>query len=371
MHTQTWRSFDFILLAIVVVLVAIGVAMIYSATGFSLGQGEFRWDEPVARQLLYGLVGLVLMVVFAVIDYRSWKRVSWLIYGVMLFLLALLFVVGSVSFGARSWLDLVLFPVQPSELSKVLLILVLARHLSRHAEDIGSFRHIPATLGLAIPPIALVYLQPDMGTALVMVAIWLGMIFAAGTRISHLALIGLAGGLAAPVVWSSIKPYMRDRIISFLVPSRDVLGASYNTRQAMISIGSGGLWGKGFGQGTQSQLQFLRVRHTDFVFSVLGEEAGFVGAVFLVVLLGLLLLRIIRVAQVAHDPYGRLIACGVATMILFQGFVNLGMNVNLLPVTGLPLPLVSYGGSSLLNTLIALGLVESVAIRHRELGFST
>lgn len=371
MNTQSWRSFDFILLLSVVLLVIIGVAMIHSATRFSPSPDGVQWDAPVVRQLLYGAAGLALMVIFAAIDYRFWRGANWLIYAVMLLLLLALFIVGQVSFGARSWLDLTLFPVQPSELSKVLLILVLAKYLGDHSEDNGSFRHIPATLILAAPPIALTYLQPDMGTALVMVAIWLGMVFASGTRISNLLLIGLAGGVAAPVVWSSIKPYMRDRIVTFFSPGADLLGASYNTQQAVISIGSGGLWGKGFGQGTQSQLQFLRVRHTDFVFSVLAEEMGFIGSVVLLVLLALLLLRVLRVAQVARDSYGRLIACGVATMLLFQSLVNLGMNVNLLPVTGLPLPLVSYGGSSLVNTLIAVGLVESVAIRHRELGFGT
>lgn len=370
MHTGTWRSFDFVLLIVTMLLMAIGVTVIHSATAFSFLEGEFQWEEPVVRQLSYGVVGLVLMVMFAVIDYRFWKRVNWLVYGVMLFLLVLLFIVGRESFGARSWLDLVLFPLQPSELSKVALILVLARYLSGHSEGIERFRHIPITLALALPPIGLVYLQPDLGTALVMVAIWAGMIFAAGTRISNLLLIGLAGGLATPVVWSSVKPYMRERITAFLNPSRDLAGASYNTRQAVIGIGSGGLWGKGFGQGTQSQLQFLRVRHTDYVFSVLAEEMGLVGSLLLLALLALLLLRILRVARMSRDSYGRLIACGVAAMVFFQGFVNIGMNVNLLPVTGLPLPLVSYGGSSLLNTLIALGLVESAAIRHREVGFS-
>jgi len=371
MKTQTWRSFDFILLLNVVLLMTIGVAMIYSATGFSPSEAGYQWEEPVVRQLVYSAVGLALMAIFAAIDYRLWRGASWLIYSVMLLLLLALFIVGQVAFGARSWLDLVLFPMQPSELSKVLLVLVLAEYLGDHSEDIGSFRHIPATAILVAPPILLTYLQPDMGTALVMVAIWLGMVFAAGTRISNLLLIGLAGGLATPAVWSSVAPYMRERIVTFFSPGADVLGASYNTQQAVISIGSGGLWGQGFGQGTQSQLQFLRVRHTDFIFSVLAEEMGFVGSVLLLVLLALLLFRVLRVAQVAQDSYGRLIACGVVTMLFFQSMVNLGMNVNIVPVTGLPLPLVSYGGSSIVSTLIALGLVESVAIRHRELGFGT
>ena len=292
MKTQSWRRFDFILLLNVALLVFIGVAMIYSATRFSPSPDGVQWESPVVRQLLYGAAGLVLMVIFAAIDYHFWRSVNWVIYVVMLLLLLALFVVGQVSFGARSWLDLTLFPVQPSELSKVLLILVLAKYLSDHSEDSGSFRHIPVTLILAASPIALTYLQPDMGTALVMIAIWLGMIFASGTRISNLLLIGLAGGIAAPVVWSSLKPYMRDRFITFFSPGADLLGASYNTQQAVISIGSGGLWGKGFGQGTQSQLQFLRVRHTDFIFSVLAEEMGFVGSVVLLVLLAVILLAL-------------------------------------------------------------------------------
>jgi len=369
MQTSGWRGLDFGLLCLVLLVMAVGVAAIYSATRFSLAGGEWDWEEPVVRQVFYGAVGVILLLVFAAIDYRVWRRLGWMLYGLMLALLLLLFAVGQVSFGARSWFRLTFFPVQPSELAKVLLILVLAGYLSGSSKQDGGLRHLLATTGMVALPAILVYLQPDMGTALVMVAIWAGMVFASGTRIRNLLLIGLAGGLATPLVWSSLKPYMRERITAFLNPTRDLTGASYNTSQAVISIGSGGLWGKGFGRGTQSQLQFLRVRHTDFVFSVLAEELGFVGSVLLLLLLTLLLLRIIGVAQRARDPYGRLIASGVASMIFFQTFVSLAMNVNLLPVTGLPLPLVSYGGSSLLNTLIALGLVESVALRRVEPGF--
>jgi rod shape determining protein RodA len=220
----------------------------------------------------------------------------------------------------------------------------------------------------------LIYRQPDLGTALVFAAIWLGMVFVAGIRLRHLALLGIAAGAAAPAVWFSLRGYMQERIISFAQRFLSPLGSSsvvdYNTRQALTSIGSGGLFGKGFLQGTQSQLYFLRVRHTDYIFSVLSEELGFVGALFVLLLFVILLWRILRVATTARDTFGQLIASGVAVMIFFQAFVNIGVNAGLLPVTGLTLPLVSYGGSSLWTTLIGIGLVESVALRHKVLEFA-
>jgi len=216
----------------------------------------------------------------------------------------------------------------------------------------------------------LVYSQPDLGTAAVLVAIWLGMVFAAGAPLLHFALLGAALGAIGPTVWFSLEDYMKQRVLVFLNPASDVSGVvSYNTQQARISIGSGGWFGKGFLHGTQSQLYFLRVRHTDYVFSVLCEEFGFVGSLILLLLLFILLWRILRAARLAQDTFGRLIACGVATMIFFQAFVNIAVNVGLLPVTGLTLPLVSYGGSSLWATLLGIGLVESVIMRHKKLEF--
>jgi rod shape determining protein RodA len=214
----------------------------------------------------------------------------------------------------------------------------------------------------------LIYLQPDLSTALMLGFIWLAMVLMAGVRLLHLGTLVLAGAVASPLLWLTLQDYMRERILLFVDPQANP-DDYYNVQQALISIGSGGWLGKGFGNGTQSQLHFLRVRHTDFIFSVIGEELGLLGTIVLFGLFTILLWRILRVAAIAQDPFGRFICVGVAVIIFLQTAVNIGVNLGLLPVTGLPLPFVSYGGSSLWTFLISLGLVESVAMRHKKLDF--
>ena len=369
MTRRLWRSFDALLLLNVLALVGIGLALIHSATFSAAGPLENLWDDFVFRQAAYALIGLVLMFVVAAVDYRFYQGASRVIYALGIGLLILTFALGYTRYGARRGFDLAFFSVQPSELLKIILILVLAKYLADHQEDIGQLRHFVVSLILILVPMVLVYLQPDLGTAITLGAIWVGVAWAAGIAAWQFGGLGLAGLLAAPSVWMMLKPYMRDRILAFLNPAHDPSGESYNVMQALISIGSGGLWGKGFASGTQSQLHFLRVRHTDFIFSVFAEEFGLVGAIALLVLLAFLLLRILRAAMMARDPYGRLIACGVAMMVFVQAFINLAVNLNVLPATGLPLPFVSYGGSSLLTMFIGIGLVQSVVMRHRKLEF--
>jgi rod shape determining protein RodA len=369
MGARSWRSFDWLLFFSAVLLIGIGIAMIHSATLEPAGAATSLWDDLVFRQSLYALFGLLLMLAVSAVDYRFYQNFSRLIYLIGLGLLALIFVVGQTNFGAQSWFDLQIIPLQPSELVKVILILVLAKYFSDNRESIQSPLHLALSLVFVVVPVALVYLQPDMGTAVILLAIWVGMAWTAGIAIWQFGILGLGGLLAAPAVWLKLEPYMRDRVLAFLNPAKDPSGQSYNVIQALISIGSGGIWGKGFMQGTQSQLRFLRVRHTDFIFSVFAEEFGFAGSLALFALFLILLWRILRVAFIARDDFGRLIACGVATMVFAQIFVNLAVNVNVLPATGLPLPFISYGGSSLLTMLIGLGLVESVAMRYKSLEF--
>ena len=308
------------------------------------------------------------MVVLGVVDYRVLGHLRNVIYGVVIVLLSLVVVIGQITHGAQRWLDLGLFPVQPSELSKVLIILVMASYLAYYRESLHQLRYILLSLVYVVPPVLLIYLQPDLGTALVVAAIWVVMLFAAGMRVRHLLLMTLAGLVTAPFAWYRLQGYMRTRLILFLRPGLDP-AQRYNIDQALISIGSGGWLGKGLLSGSQSQLRFLRVRHTDFIFSALGEELGFVGTVLVVLLLVLLVLRLLRIAERARGTFGGLIACGVATMIAFQSAVNIGMNVGLLPVVGIPLPFVSYGGSSLVSILIAEGLAQSVALHRRKIDF--
>ncbi|MGC8786615.1 MAG: rod shape-determining protein RodA [Anaerolineae bacterium] len=367
MRRRVWKNFDFLLLLTTISIMGIGIALIYSAT-ISTEASDPLLERSFFRQILSGSSGLLLLLITAALDYQFLGNIHWLIYMAALGILGLVMVTGQVGFGAQSWLTW-RRAVQPSELVKVLLIVFLAKYFAEREERIHEPQWILFSALLLLPPIFLIYRQPDLGTATVVIVIWIGMVFTAGVRFLHLGLLGLGTAAIAPVVWFSLKDYMKQRILVFLNPASDVSGISYNARQALISIGSGGWFGKGFLHGTQSQLYFLRVRHTDYVFSVLCEEFGFIGAVVLLFLLVILLWRILRAASLAQDAFGRLIACGVATMIFFQSFVNIAVNVGLLPVTGLTLPLVSYGGSSLWATLLGIGLVESVVMRHKKLEF--
>jgi len=363
MDRRIWRNFDFVLLGATVALIVYGEAMIYSATINTPGL-----EGLVVRQAVYAALGLVLMLMVTAIDYRFLSNLQKLIYAVTLGLLGVVFFIGQALHGAQRWISLGLFSLQPSELSKVLVILVLAQFFARREEQIGRLSTVLLSLVLMAPFVVLVYLQPDLGTAIVMLVIWGAMAFAAGVKLRHLGLLGMAAVLAVPFVWLHLKDYMRRRLLLFINPSLDP-AAKYNIDQALISIGSGGWLGKGFAHGSQSQLHFLRVRHTDFIFSVIGEELGLAGALVLFILLGIVMFRILRAAEMARDTFGRLICSGVAAVFFFQSTVSIGMNLNLLPVTGVTLPFISSGGSSLVTFLIAEGLVQSVLLRHRPIEF--
>ncbi len=371
MSERSWRNFDFLLLAATVVLLAAGVALVYSATISAESADPLR-ERSFFRQLTFAASGLLILFLAAIVDYRLLGLGHWLMYALAIGALGLVALAGRSEFGAQSWLSL-RGGIQPSELSKILLIVFLAKFLADREEEKHQLRWFLLSIVLMGPAIVLIYRQPDMGTAMVLAAIWLGMVFVAGIRWQHLALLAGAAAGAVPAIWFMLQDYMRERILVFanrlLHPSVAASVMDYNTRQALTSIGSGGMFGKGFLHGTQSQLYFLRVRHTDYIFSVLSEELGFVGAMGLLLVFALLLWRILRIAQIARDSFGQLVAGGVAIMILFQSVVNVGVNLGLLPVTGLTLPLVSYGGSSLWTTLLGIGLVESVSMRHKVLGF--
>ena len=366
MSKATWRYFDWVLLLVVVALIVLGEAMIYSGYEAAFAGSHTLWENTVFRQGVFAVAGIVVFFIMAAIDYRLWQIMYRWIYIAILLMLGLTLAFGETSFGATSWLPGELFGIQPSELCKILVILVTAKLLGLEKEELESPLPFILSAAAILPPAALIYAQSDFGTALMVMATWAGMVFLSGVRWRHVLILPIVGTVAAPVIWFRMKDYMRDRVLMFLIPGYDPSGASYNITQALISIGSGGWWGKGYRQGTQSQLLFLRVRHTDFIFSVLAEEFGFVGAILTLALFAILILRLLRIARLARDNYGQLVVAGVVTMILVQTVINLGMNANLLPVTGLPLPLVSYGGSSLMSTLIALGLAQSVILRHKE-----
>jgi rod shape determining protein RodA len=357
---RLWRNFDLALVAVTLLLMVYGVAMISSATRGTQDLADY-WQ----RQAIFAASGLVLLLLMAAFDYRFYEVLHRPLYGLLILLLVGVFVIGGISQGVQRWIGA--RAIQPSELAKVIVIIGLAKLLANHDGEMHHLRHVLLSLGYVFLPMALIYLQPDLSTALMLGFIWLVMVVMAGARLVHLVMLALTGVLVSPLIWLNLQDYMRDRILLFLYPEGET-GFS-NVDQALISIGSGGWLGKGFGTGTQSQLHFLRVRHTDFIFSVIGEEVGLLGAIALFALFVFLLWRVLRVAGMAQDAFGRLICVGVATIIFLQTTINIGVNLGLLPVTGLPLPFISYGGSSLWTFLISLGLVESVAMRHKKLDF--
>lgn len=367
---SSWRYFDLLLLLSVLLLVGAGVAAIYSAAYPNESAMALSWQHPAVRQAAYALIGLLLMLSVSSMDYRLYSGLAIVVYAASVLSLVVVLVVGSEAYGAKRWIDLSFAQLQPSEFAKLGLILGLAKFFSHNEERCERFWVMLASLGIAGLPAALVYMQPDMGSAAVLGAIWLGMALMAGVRVIHIGILMSVAILSLPAVYKFLlRPYMQERIAIFLDPSKDPLGSGYNTLQSEIGVGSGGFWGKGFLNGTQSQLDFLRVQNTDFIFSVLGEEMGFVGATALLFLFTVLLFRALRGAMISRDSFGRLIATGVVVLIMFQAFINIGVNVRLVPVTGIPLPFISTGGTSLMSLMIAIGIVQSIIMRHERLKF--
>lgn len=364
MRRSPWLRFDWGLSIIALVLTVIGVAMIYSAT-----RGSLDLADTWRRQAIYALVGIALMFVVASVDYRLLESLEWPLYFLSFGILVFTLFFGSSEIGSvRRFIYVGGTSIQPAFPALLLLLLSQASLLARNAPDPPGLSEVATSALLTGLAAFLVFRQPNLSTATLYVACWVVMLFASGASLGYFAGAGAVTLAALPVVWSNLDTYMRDRIANFLDPARDP-GAYYNVQQALISIGSGGLFGKGFATGTQSQLHFLRVRHTDFIFSVICEELGFVGAVLILGVFVLLLWRMLRIAANAEDITGRLIVTGVIAFIFYQLLINLGMNLNVLPVAGLPMPFISSGGSALVVTYIGLGLVQSVAMRQGRLEF--
>jgi len=380
MRNISWRHFDFWLLGAVAFLTIFGVTMIRSAIA---GNIELVEANTVIKQIIFAGIGLVILIITAMIDYRYWGALSNILFLVTVGVLAVLFIFGGALFGSSRWFSVGPILIQPSEFAKIVIILVLANFFSQNIENIKKpvtvFRSLMVTFFIII----WIILQPDLSTSIVILVLWFALLWASGLDIKLLLISGGAGililGIGLPLMLLNydpentgglIKPYQLDRIINFVFPDPTArFGAIYNVQQALISIGEGGWFGQGYGSGSQVQLRFLKVRHSDFIFSALSEEFGFVGAFVVIATLAFIIARCLRAARLSSDTFGALIAFGAATLISFQTIVNIGMNLNLLPVTGLTLPFVSYGGSSLITLFLAIGLVESVVLRHKDLEF--
>ncbi len=337
----------------------IGFATLYSISGGST-------ETWVSRQLIRFGVGFTLMLIVAVVDVRFWLRAAFLIYGVALALLVAVEVVGTVGMGAQRWVDLGPFQLQPSEVMKIALVLALARYFHGVAhEDVAQSRRLVVPTLMVIIPVVLVLRQPDLGTALLLLIGAVSMFFLAGVRLWIFGAAIMAAVAAVPFAWHYLHDYQRERILIFLAPERDPLGAGYHILQSKIALGSGGVFGKGFLQGTQSHLNFLPEMQTDFIFTMLAEELGLVGALGLLALYVVMLIYAIAIALRSRNQFGRLLAMGIAATFFVYFFINIAMVTGLVPVVGVPLPLVSYGGTAMVTILVGFGLVMSVYI-HRD-----
>lgn len=358
--TRLDLNFAFVIFA----LNLIGLINLYSAThGVHVDDNSrLFW-----QQIVWLFAGWILYFSVTLVDYQFFFRGAYFIYAFNLIALIGVMFFGSIAYGAQRWLDLGFFRYQPSETMKVAMVLVMARTLAQKQNVVGdlSYKDLMWPVFITLIPFGLTAEQPDLGTALLLLLITFGMLFFVGIRRSILVTGLVTVLIAAPVIWNfGLKEYQKNRVLTFLSPGRDPRGSGYNSIQSKIAVGSGRLLGKGFRKGTQSQLEFLPERHTDFIYSVLSEEHGFVGSVTTFGLFVVLFLMGIRIASQARDKFGSLLAIGVLTYLFLHMTINIGMVIGLLPIVGVPLPLLSYGGSSFLTTMLALGLISSVSYRR-------
>ncbi len=357
---QKLWSINWGLILLIALLAGFGMAMLYSAAN-----GSF--DPWASRQAMRFLLGLSVLLVVALIDIRLWFRLAYPIYLLSLLLLVGVEVMGSIGMGAQRWIDLGIIQLQPSEVMKVALVLALARYFhGLTLQDVGRPHYLIPPVFLAFAPAALVLRQPDLGTALMLLMVSGAVFFAAGVRWWKFALVIAAVGGAVPLVWSHLHTYQQKRVLTFLDPESDPLGSGYHIMQSKIALGSGGVLGKGFLQGSQSHLNFLPEKQTDFIFTMLAEELGMVGGLMLMALFLLVFIYGFAIAMRSRNHFGRLVALGVTVNLFLYVFINIAMVTGLIPVVGVPLPLVSYGGTAMLAVLFSLGLLISVSI-HRDI----
>jgi rod shape determining protein RodA len=371
MNKEFWKNFDFWLFGSVVILCIFGIVMIRSAAAGSEGLIGLA-----TRQIIWVSLGIFVILVTSLINYHYWESLNRVMYLGTMGLLIVIYVVGTAVYGSARWLDTGLVFVQPSELAKIVMILVQSDFFSKTREEKHDLRWIIRSFVLTMGIVVWILLQPNLSTSIVMIVLWASFVYISGLPAKYIAIFGSLGVLMFMIFIVVLAtgghiPFIQDyqiaRVVNFLFPDPNAsYGDSYNVEQALITIGSGGLFGQGYGHSSQVQLRYLKVRHTDFIFSAMAAEFGFIGTVLVVGLLVFVVLRCLRTARIASDPFGAYIAYGISTLLFFQMSVNIGVNMNIIPVTGLTLPFISYGGSSLLSLVLGIGLVESVAAHHKS-----
>jgi len=358
---RIFNHFDWVLMSFVLCVCAMGVLNIYS-TGFNVAEGQTPF---YLKQLQWIVIGLFFMMVIFFVDYRVIVQHAYIIYGLTMVLLALVFIVGSSSHGAKRWIEAGFFTIQPSELMKVVVIIALARYFDNHkSNEPYQLKELVVPFLIVLFPFVLILKQPDLGTALMLAVIFISISFFMGVNRKSVIFILIGGLILVPPGWFLLKDYQKERLITFLNPERDSLGAGYHIIQSKIAIGSGEIFGKGFLSGSQTQLKFLPEQQTDFIFSVFAEEWGFFGATLLIIAFMVIILWGLKIALQARDLLGTIVAFGVTALIAWEAFINIGMVLGILPVVGIPLPFFSYGGSAMLTLMAAVGLLLNVSARR-------
>jgi rod shape determining protein RodA len=360
------RAYDLQLTVYAALLAAVGLVMAYT-NSVEAGTTALGPDSIFQRALMWTGIAMVVFIVMTAFDYRWLRTLTWPIYFVNIGLLVLTFAIGTGVGGSSRWINFGPISFQFSELAKILMITVLATYLGNREGKLDSLGSILGACLLMLPAFALVMIQPDLGTSLVLVAILAGMMFMSGASLRWLLAGALGVVLAIPVAWNYVlRDYQKERLLSFLNPTTDTQGSGWQVFQSQMTVGSGGLLGTGLTNGAQSRGGFLPVQESDFVFAVLAQELGFVGAAVVFLLFVALLWRILSSAWRSKDPFGTLFGAGLASAILFQVFVNVGMVIGIMPVTGIPLPFITHGGASLISLAIGLGIIQSINLRQER-----
>ncbi|MDQ1284158.1 MAG: Peptidoglycan glycosyltransferase RodA [Patescibacteria group bacterium] len=359
-HMKKLWQLDWIMNVAIFLLLALGFLALYSTSfdGASFISMNFR------KQMISCAIGVALMLGLAFYDYRTIGVFSTKLYFGLVAVLILVIFFGRTVRGTTGWIGISSFNIQPVEIAKLVMIIFVARFLSKKKTELSSATRVISSLALVSIPILLILQQPDFGSAAVIGAVWVAMLLASEINKKNIAAIIIIGAVASVSGWSLLKNYQKERIVNFIKPENDPQGSGYNVIQSIVAVGSGKIMGKGLGHGSQSQLNFLPEKHTDFIFAVISEELGFLGAGAVFVLFGILFFRMKEIARTSRDNFGYLVSVGIIIMVAFQMLVNIGMNIGVMPVAGVPLPYLSYGGSSLVAILAASGILQSIYLRR-------
>ncbi|MGF7056729.1 rod shape-determining protein RodA [Brassicibacter mesophilus] len=360
-----WKKFDFVLFFTVILLSIYGLVILSSATA-----GENSMQDLKTQGIAF-VLGIVTVVILVMINYETFGKLYMVIYVFcnLLLLAVLVFGIGEDTWGAKSWLVIGPVRFQPAEFVKIGIIVSVAKYIEKNQDKINQLFTLAKILVFAFIPVGLVLMQPDFGTALVFIFFIVTMLFIAGLDFKYILYAAIAGIISLPILWFSLAPYQKDRILVFVDPARDAMGSGYQVIQSKIAIGSGKLLGMGLYNGNQTQFGYLPEKQTDFIFAVIGEELGLVGGVILLVLYFIMIYRLIKIARNSKDLFGSLIVIGIASMMVFHILENVGMTMGLMPVTGIPLPFISKGGTFMLSNMISIGLTLSVAVKKDGLSF--